>query len=487
MKRISYRYYILLVGFILFAITSLVIIINGRYITVKYDIEDASTEISDYKLNIEQDKNIIAIVDKKIKGNYLEIKIKSINKGKAFVSIDSVNNYNFLTLFYVHSFGIITKNTFFGYSSGSIVIPICVSIFITFIILLVIKKYIKSNRCNMYQYCNIQYLGLTIFLIFALMAQLYSLKNYTGLDETIRFISYASRMFDIYMLPLGLCMAIFVSISNIILMKKEGFNIKNALGIILGIFILLGTLLPLYINDLLQNATFIDVHNERGFWCYFQMFFETTVYGIITYLECILIGTIICSIKAAMHNSKYDKDYIIILGCGIKKDGSLTNLLKSRVDKAVKFSKMQESKTGKRLKFIPSGGQGSDEVISEAHAISNYLISTGINSKDIIIEDKSRNTKENIINSMNLIKNNKKVIYSTTNYHVFRAGNIAYKLGYNIEGIGSNTKQYFWINAFIREFIATLNNERKKHIFFILVLIVSNILLAYFLYLTNII
>ena len=38
MKRISYRYYILLVGFILFAITSLVIIINGRYITVKYNI-----------------------------------------------------------------------------------------------------------------------------------------------------------------------------------------------------------------------------------------------------------------------------------------------------------------------------------------------------------------------------------------------------------------------------------------------------------------
>ena len=188
-----------------------------------------------------------------------------------------------------------------------------------------------------------------------------------------------------------------------------------------------------------------------------------------------------------MHNSKYDKDYIIILGCGIKKDGSLTNLLKSRVDKAVKFSKMQESKTGKRIKFISSGGQGSDEVISEAQAISNYLISTGISSKDIIIEDKSRNTKENIINSMNLIKNNKKVIYSTTNYHVFRAGNIAYKLGYNIEGVGSNTKQYFWINAFIREFIATLNNERKKHILFILILTISNILLSFFLYLMNII
>ena len=485
MKRLSYKYYILFVGFILFIVTSLVIITNGRYITVKYDVSNISSNINDYKVSIEQDKDIISIVDKKINGNYLEIKYKSKSRGKAFISINTNNGYNYLTSLYVHSFGIITKNSYFGYSTGSIVIPICVSLFIAFIIFLIIKKYIRSTRDNMYQYRNIQYLGLIIFLVFAFIVQLLSLRNYTGLDETIGFISYASRTFDIYMLPLGIFMAIFVSISNIILMQKEGFNIKNALGIILGIFILLGTLLPLYINDILQSATFIDVHNEQGFWCYFETFFETTVYGVITYLECTLIGTIICSIKAANHIPKYDKDYIIILGCGIKKDGTLTNLLKSRVDRAVKYSKMQESKTGKRVKFIPSGGQGSDEVISEAKAISNYLVSIGINSKDIIIEDKSKNTKENIINSMKLIKGNKSVIYSTTNYHVFRAGNIAYKLGYSIEGVGSNTKQYFWINAFIREFIATLNNERKKHILFILILTISNILLSFSLYLMN--
>ena len=33
-----------------------------------------------------------------------------------------------------------------------------------------------------------------------------------------------------------------------------------------------------------------------------------------------------------------------------------------------------------------------------------------------------------------------------------------------MEGIGSKTKVYFWINAFIREFIATLVSERVKHV-----------------------
>ena len=80
MKRLSYKYYILFVVFILFIVTSLVIITNGRYITVKYDVSNISSNINDYKVSIEQDKDIISIVDKKINGNYLEIKYKSKRK-----------------------------------------------------------------------------------------------------------------------------------------------------------------------------------------------------------------------------------------------------------------------------------------------------------------------------------------------------------------------------------------------------------------------
>lgn len=40
----------------------------------------------------------------------------------------------------------------------------------------------------------------------------------------------------------------------------------------------------------------------------------------------------------------------------------------------------------------------------------------------------------------------------------------------NAEGLGSPTKAYFWINAFIREFIATIHTQRKKHLKVIAVL-----------------
>ena len=154
---------------------------------------------------------------------------------------------------------------------------------------------------------------------------------------------------------------------------------------------------------------------------------------------------------------------------------------------------MQKEASGKEIIFVPSGGKGSDEVIAEAEAIGNYLQSQGIPEEQILVENQSANTFENIRNSMELIKEDydkkrtgnpagaddsadagepadtdtlsePKVAFSTTNYHVFRAGLIASDQGFQMEGIGSPTKRYFWLNAFVREFIATLVSERKRHI-----------------------
>ena len=66
-----------------------------------------------------------------------------------------------------------------------------------------------------------------------------------------------------------------------------------------------------------------------------------------------------------------------------------------------------------------------------------------------------------IINSIN---ENGKIIFSTTNYHVFRSGVIANEQGIDCEGMGSKTKWYFYTNALIREFIANLIQEKNKHI-----------------------
>ena len=54
---------------------------------------------------------------------------------------------------------------------------------------------------------------------------------------------------------------------------------------------------------------------------------------------------------------------------------------------------------------------------------------------------------------------------------------IANEQGLDCEGIGSKTKWYFYTNALIREFIANLVQERKKHIILLLRINLSLILL----------
>ena len=73
----------------------------------------------------------------------------------------------------------------------------------------------------------------------------------------------------------------------------------------------------------------------------------------------------------------------------------------------------------------------------------------GFKSEILLIDNKSTNTYENIKFSHNLIKKkDSKGAFSTTNYHVLRAGLIATEQGLKIDGLGSKTKSYFWINAF---------------------------------------
>ena len=168
----------------------------------------------------------------------------------------------------------------------------------------------------------------------------------------------------------------------------------------------------------------------------------------------------------------------------MRKDGSLTNLLKWRVDKAIDFRNKQLKAGWKDLIFVPSGGKGSDEIISEAEAIKNYLIKKWIDEKNILIEDKAKNTYENIKFSNKLINNkNANIAFSTTKYHILRAGLLATEQWLYFEWMWSKTKRYFWINAFIREFIWTLYTERKKHrkiIFWIVLLIIFMITVTYF-------
>ena len=338
--------------------------------------------------------------------------------------------------------------------------------------------YIKTQyEKQKYSNSIIMNLGLLLFIIVNILRQINLLiKNWNVINiidiynNTLKSFSY----FAMLILPCIIILSIYSIITNIILIKKEGFSPKRLLGVIIGLFAVLGLIGSQSIYFIIKK---ILLNTELQF---IKFSLDICINATLSYFYTLIISTLYCNIKAANHIPKYDKDYIIILGSKINKDGTVTPLLKGRADKAIEFGKNQYEQTKKKIIYIPSGGQGKDEIISESQAIKNYLINEGIDKSQIIIEDKSRSTIENMINSKIIIdKNNKnaKISFSTTNYHVFRSGVIANEHGIDCEGMGSKTKWYFYTNALIREFIANLIYERKSHIILLIVINISLLIL----------
>lgn len=146
-------------------------------------------------------------------------------------------------------------------------------------------------------------------------------------------------------------------------------------------------------------------------------------------------------------------DYIIIHGAGLRGEEP-TPLLRGRIDKALELWKAQ----GAHAILIPSGGQGSDEVISEAEAMARYLSSRGVPQDSILLEDRSTTTMENLLFAKHLPDarglGTYRCAFVTSDYHVFRTSLYASKVGLKGDGIGSKTAGYYFPTTFIREFVA---------------------------------
>lgn len=85
-----------------------------------------------------------------------------------------------------------------------------------------------------------------------------------------------------------------------------------------------------------------------------------------------------------------DPQVMVILGCQVKPWGPSV-LLQDRLDKALDYLEDHPD-----LTIVVSGGQGPDEHISEAQCMYDYLTEQGVDGDQILLEDQSSNTWENI-------------------------------------------------------------------------------------------
>ncbi|MCL2441418.1 MAG: YdcF family protein [Treponema sp.] len=145
-------------------------------------------------------------------------------------------------------------------------------------------------------------------------------------------------------------------------------------------------------------------------------------------------------------------DYVIVLGCQVVGIYPSFPLVR-RINTSSVFLNEHSD-----VKAIASGGQGPGEDITEAEVIRRYLIENGVNRDRILMEDKSRNTLENLKFSDELYDlTDKNILIVTTDYHMFRSMTVARKLGYkNVSGLPSRSQRSVLPIYLLREYASVM-------------------------------
>ncbi|MGL4382257.1 MAG: YdcF family protein [Bacilli bacterium] len=140
----------------------------------------------------------------------------------------------------------------------------------------------------------------------------------------------------------------------------------------------------------------------------------------------IIIIYILCALALFVIGSKPKiKDvnalnYILVLGAHVDENGP-SKSLSYRLDTTYDFVIANNLS----IPIIVSGGKGLDEPDSEANVMKAYLVNKGLNASQIIIEDQSTNTNENLKYSKKLMSNGYNVLIVSNNYHLPRASFLA--------------------------------------------------------------
>ena len=150
------------------------------------------------------------------------------------------------------------------------------------------------------------------------------------------------------------------------------------------------------------------------------------------------------------YNACEPTDYAVILGAQIHEDVP-SRTLKERLDAGLAY--MEENP---ETVIIVTGGFGTEERLSEAQVMYNYLQSRSADMTRVYMEDKATDTRENLIYSSQIAESlgldKTQVTIITSEFHLCRAEYIAGTLGISAGGVGSKTQTKFLLgNYYIRE------------------------------------
>ena len=160
-----------------------------------------------------------------------------------------------------------------------------------------------------------------------------------------------------------------------------------------------------------------------------------------------------------------DRDCIIVLGCKVKSDGSLSHMLRDRLIRATELYN-----AGAAPKLLMSGDHGQTKY-NEVGAMKNYAIENGVPKENVFMDHAGFSTYETIYRAKEVFEA-KKVIIVTQEYHLYRALYIAKRLGLDAYGVscdlntyaGQSVRDFREILARNKDFFKCIMKPRPKYL-----------------------
>lgn len=147
-------------------------------------------------------------------------------------------------------------------------------------------------------------------------------------------------------------------------------------------------------------------------------------------------------------------DYLIVLGAGLRPDGTPSESLRLRLDAARDYLDANPE-----TRCIVSGGQGLGETRTESAAMHDYLVQQGVSENRIVLESQSATTAENILFSRELLPDSASVGVVTNDFHLYRALRIAEKNGLaGAHGLAAPSNPLYLPHALLRECAAIVKD-----------------------------
>lgn len=168
-----------------------------------------------------------------------------------------------------------------------------------------------------------------------------------------------------------------------------------------------------------------------------------------------LILAVIISVKmiSAANDPPQGNTTVIVLGCKVRGE-TPSLMLNRRINAAYGFLSENPDSV-----CIASGGQGSDELISEAECIKRVLVEKGISPDRIIEENRSASTDENIRFSMEKMKEQGitgSVTIVSSDFHQLRASMIGSKYGLEVCSVSAETPMWLLPTYWLREILGVI-------------------------------